>query len=200
MAVTVLPAERFEEVVTVLCDAFFDYPVMRFVLGDRPDYGARLRRLIGLFVAARVSRDELMLGVEASSGDLTAAALVNLPGDRAAAPWFDELREAVWAELGHAERTRYDAFGAASHAYDPPEPHHHLGMIGVRGSHRGTGLGRVLLERVHQIAATAPESAGVSLTTELPANVTLYEHFGYRVAGHSRIAPELETWSMFRPC
>ena len=34
--------ERFDEVVETLCDAFRDYPVMRFVLGDagtlfRPD-------------------------------------------------------------------------------------------------------------------------------------------------------------------
>jgi hypothetical protein len=37
----------------------------------------------------------------------------------------------------------------------------------------------------------------VSLTTEVPQNVRLYEHFGYEVVGHARVSPELETWGLF---
>jgi len=188
-----------DAILDALCDAFQDYPVMRFVLGDAPNYDARLHTLIGLFVQARVARGDLMLGVEGDHGRLVAAALVNLPGDPTPAPWFHDFREAVWQELGPAERERYELYGTMSHASDPKEPHHHLGMIGVRGVHRGEGLGRVLLEAVHAAAGEDPASVGVSLTTELPANVALYEHFGYRVAGHARVAPTLETWSMFRP-
>jgi hypothetical protein len=39
---------------------------------------------------------------------------------------------------------------------------------------------------------------GVSLTTEYPANVPLYERVGYTVVGHAVIAPGLETWGFFR--
>jgi hypothetical protein len=28
--------------------------------------------------------------------------------------------------------------------------------------------------------------------------VKLYEHFGYRVVGHKRVGPGLETWGMFQ--
>jgi hypothetical protein len=41
-------------------------------------------------------------------------------------------------------------------------------------------------------------SAGVSLTTEDPKNVALYQHFGYEVVAHDLVAGKLETWLFFR--
>jgi hypothetical protein len=38
----------------------------------------------------------------------------------------------------------------------------------------------------------------VSLCTETRQNVSLYEHFGYRLVGSAQVTEELETWSMFR--
>ena len=55
-----------------------------------------------------------------------------------------------------------------------------------------------LLECVEEISRDRPDSAGVSLSTEDPRNVPLYEHFGYRITGHARVAPELESWGFFR--
>ena len=53
-AVEELPADRAEEAVAVLCDSFYDYPVMRHVIGEAgDDYDMRLQTLIGFFVAAR---------------------------------------------------------------------------------------------------------------------------------------------------
>lgn len=195
----IIPASQVEEILDVLCDAFFDYPVMRYVLGDKPDYARRLRAVIGLFVAVRVAREDLMLGVRDGSGMLVAAALVNLPGGRLPPPSFEAYRNSVWAELGAEERLRYEAYGTASGGFHPSEPHHHLGMIGVRASHHGEGLGRVLLEHLHSLVAADPGSRGVSLNTELPRNVELYTYFGYRITGHAQVAPELETWGFFRP-
>ena len=45
------------EVADVLSEAFFDYPVMRFVLGAAGKYDERLSDLVALFVAARALRD-----------------------------------------------------------------------------------------------------------------------------------------------
>jgi GNAT superfamily N-acetyltransferase len=72
-------------------------------------------------------------------------------------------------------------------------------MIGVRAGFKGSGLGRRLLERVHHHSPEVAGSEGVSLHTEDPGNVPLYEHFGYEVTGRGRVAPELETWTLFRP-
>jgi GNAT superfamily N-acetyltransferase len=199
MPIQILSPSRSEEAAAVLAEAFYDYPVMRFVLGPDGDYGRRLQTLIGFFVAARVLREELVLGVTEADHRLAAVALVSLPGPR---PVPDELvrrREVVWHELGGAERARYEAFGQASQRFELESPHHHLNMIGVRPAHAGTGLARVLLDQVHQLADHDPGSSGVTLSTEDPRNLPLYERFGYQHRGYARVAPELETWSFFRP-
>jgi hypothetical protein len=53
------------------------------------------------------------------------------------------------------------------------------------------------------VAVCSPSVRNVCVTLEpnaVPsANVHLYEHFGYHVHGHARVASTLETWGMFRP-
>jgi hypothetical protein len=105
MLVTQVPPEDIHHAVTVLCDAFRDYPVMRYVLGiyDR-------------------------------GGTLAATALVTLPGERRVPEALSRQRESVWKELGPAERERYEGFGNACAQFGVDSPHHHLNMIGVRRS------------------------------------------------------------------
>lgn len=199
LRVETLRPEDAERVTAVLCDAFQEYPVMRHVLESPADYDRRLETLVGFFVAARVLREDLILGLRTSTGELIGAALVTLPGDRPPPETLAARREATWRALGAAPRARYEAFGAAAAVALQVEPtHHHLNMIGIRGPHRGSGLARLLLERVHAIAARDPASAGVSLTTELESNVSLYRRFGYKVVGQARTPAGLSTWGMFR--
>lgn len=198
-SVVVVPTRDSEEVVDVLCEAFRDYPVMRFVLGpDAAEYDRQLRVLVGFFVKAREVRDETLLGVPGAEG-LVAAAIVSDPHGPPAPPSFKALREAVWEELGQGARERYEAFGGACAPFLTASPHIHLNMIGVRNSARGQGLGRLLLQAVHDLSLRNPASTGVSLTTENEANLSLYEHFGYEIVGEARVGPGLRTWSFFRP-
>ena len=191
--------DRADEIVAVLCDAFHDYPVMRHVLGTTPDdYGVRLRTLIGLFVAARMLRKEPAIGI-ADGGSLLAVATTTPPGHRDAPRAFLDLREQTWATLGDGPRERYERLGELWQHVAVTEPNLHLNMIGVCGSHTGSGLGRRLLDAVHELSHQDAESTGVSLTTEHKANVPLYEHFGYHIVGHVRIADGLESWGFFRP-
>jgi len=169
------------------------------VLGDKPGYDRRLRVLVDFFVSARVFRDEPVLGVHDEDGALAAAAIVSLPGERPAPEALAVRREEVWREIGAAERERYEAFGDACARFTLEAPHHHLNMIGVRRTYAGRGFARGLLDAVHDLAQADSQSAGVTLTTESPENVALYQHFGYRVLGHARVSDELETWTFFRP-
>ena len=193
----IVTADRHAEVASVLTEAFRDYPVMQFVLGHEGDYDRRLETLVHFFTTARVLRDEIMLAVEDDAGPV-AAALVSYP-DRPSPPALAEVRERTWESLGSAARERYESFGHAAGAFDPDRPHIHLNMIGVRDRGRGSGLARQLLDHVHGLSADDPSSTGVSLTTEDPANVSLYRHFGYEIIGHERLGPGLETWGFFRP-
>jgi GNAT superfamily N-acetyltransferase len=169
------------------------------VLGDAGGtYGDAMATLTYLFVMARLLRREPILGIGAR-GALSAVALVSRPDGAAPPPGFDTLRQAVWQELGPEARDRCDAFGEATRPLTVAAPHIHLNMLGVRTDAQGKGLGRRLLDRVHTLARDDAHAQGVTLTTEDPKNVALYRHCGYEVVGQARVAPELETWAMFRP-
>ena len=185
------------DVVRVLCEAFAEYPVMRYVLGDQGDYLARLRTLIGFFHGARVLRGDAILGVS-RGGELVGVALCSLP-DRVAPAEMAELRGRTWAELGADARERYDEFGRAWEPLGVAEPNIHVNMLAVPPRYQGQGLGRRLLEQVHLMSREREDSLGVTLTTESAANVPFYERQGYRVVGHRVVAPGLETWGFFRP-
>ncbi|MDQ3998171.1 MAG: GNAT family N-acetyltransferase [Gemmatimonadota bacterium] len=195
---TLLSLDDVPDVVSVLGEAFYDYPVMRYVLGPAQPYDERLRRLVELFVSRRAYLNEPMLGVRDAAGTLVAAATVTLPGPENPPATFLALRESIWAELGADAQARYATFAAASEGLAIDAPHHYLDMIGVRRSHQGRGLARVLLEAVHDLSRADERSSGVRLSTERASNVTLYEHFGYRVRGHARVDHDLETWVLFR--
>jgi GNAT superfamily N-acetyltransferase len=187
-----------EAVTALLCDAFADYPVMRFLLGSTGDYRARLRTLIGLFVANRAVPGDPFFGYTVGT-ELGGVALCTPPNPPAVSPALEEIRERAWATLGTDVRDRYAACVNAWGEVGIAEANVHLNMIGVRPRYRGRGLARPLLERVQALSRELPASHGVTLTTEDPRNVTLYRYFGYELVDRRRIAPELETWGFFRP-
>ena len=194
-----LGKEHVAAVTRVLSEAFYDYPVMRYVLGEHHgDYEQRLSTLVNFFVMARVLRDEELLGTM-SGADPVATALVSYRGRRKSPEELAVLRDAVWDELGPNTKSRYEAFATACAPFEVPNPHIHLNMIGVSREAQGSGLGRVLMDHIHGMSFRDPLSKGVTLTTEDPSNVPLYEHFGYRVVGHAKVPPGLETWGFFRP-
>lgn len=194
-----LGEEDVADVIDVVCDAFADYPVMRFVLDyDHPQYAQRLHRFVHFIVMARLYRSEFMHGI-VDGGVLQGTALTSLPARPVTSAPLDALREALWNELGPEARVRYEAYGAAFARFVPPDHHYHLNVLAVRHAAHGKGYARVLLEHVHALSRDDPESSGVSLTTENEANVSLYAHFGYRVIGRAEIAPGLTCWGFFRP-
>ncbi len=196
--VEVLGAADTADVVSVLCETFADDPVMGFVLGSPTGFAARLEKLVTFFVMARVLRDELVLGVRSSEG-LEAAALVSYPGARRSPPELGDRREELWAELGDRARARYEGFGRAADPLTVAHPHLHLNMIGVRAAARGTGLGRAVLEAVHDLSKHDSGSTGVSLVTSRASNVSLYRHFGYDLLGRADLEEGFSVWGFFRP-
>jgi len=198
MDVVLLKPDDAEVVADVLCDAFHDYPVMRYVLGDAEDYDRSLRTLVGFFVAARSLRNEPMLAAY-DGGHVAGVAIVTLPGESPSPAALDARRDETWRILGFAARARYEAHGTAIRPFTVDRPHHHLNMIGVRRSYAGRGIARLLMDAVHDLAAADAESCGVTLSTEAEKNVPLYQHFGYRQIGHARVDDAFDTWVFFRP-
>ncbi len=198
VSVLELRAARGDEIEDVLCDAFRSYPVMRHVLGDPgKDDDRRLRRLVHLFVAARLLSAHPIYAIE-DAGRLVAAGTTTPPGKHPRPPGFQELRDETWADLGPDALRRYEELVAVWERTPFPEPHLHVNMLGTRRSHAGRGLGRRILETIQEVSRRPPAVRGVSLSTEDPANVPLYEHCGYRVIHHTRVTESLETWLLFR--
>jgi GNAT superfamily N-acetyltransferase len=193
-----LSDKDFDDVVDVLADAFSNYPVMRFVLGEGGNTAPRLTQLIGFFVFRRMRLGGPMFGVRDKTGALVGAAVMTLPAEPEPPADVLQRHDDVWNSLGQDCRERHDIYGAHAKTVLVSEPHNHLNMIGVRHSNHGRGLARPLLEAAVEIGARDATSAGLTLTTETPANVRLYQHFGFEVFGHVLIAPELETWGLFK--
>ena len=126
-----------DDAVRVLCEAFVDYPVMRYVLGERGGYPERLRTLIGFFHGARVLRDDAILGIS-DGGELVAVARARCP-DRVEPPELDLLRERTWAALGADARARYDDCVRAWESTGVDEPNIHVNMLAVVPDLRGAG-------------------------------------------------------------
>jgi GNAT superfamily N-acetyltransferase len=193
-----LPAERAPEAVAVLCEAFHDYPVMRYFLGDRgARYDADLERMVGIFVSSRVVSGHPILAIE-EQGRPVAIATITLPGEWAQPPEVQAAREALWAELDPGAKARADGLVDIWKRTALAVPQYHVNMLGVLRSHAGRGLGGRLLREVHEMSRLDPGSTGVSLTTEDPKNVPLYQHCGYEIVAHDRFGDEFETWGFFR--
>ena len=186
------------EVVAVHCAAFRDYPTMRYLL-EPPggDYDERLATLIGLFVETVNLKGGVALGSR-EAGALVAAA-DTVRSDATEPPELATRREATWGRLGDGARSRYEAYKAATLDFEPGAPFFYLSMLGVRPDFSGRGLAKALLERVQALSLADPRSTGVFLETEDPANVSFYEHCGYRLTGHAEIGGGLEAWGFFRP-
>ena len=194
-----LARDRSPDVVDVMMDAFYDYPVMRWAIGDvGADYDRRLRVMLDVFAASKFLRDYPVLGVADDSERLVAVALV-IPATRLPMPPELERRyEELFSVLGAEGEARLSAMSEVDARLEVEEPHYYLTMIGVRHSEQGKRYARQLMDAVHEMSLGDSSSRGVALTTETAENVPLYEHFGYRVVGHEQL-DGLQTWMMYRP-
>ena len=193
-----LYAENVTEVTDVFCEAFYNYSVMKYVLGEKDDYNIRLRKLVTFFVCARALRKEPMFGIYNDERKLIAAAIVTLPGDIPPPEEFLRLRDILWSELGSEEKARYENYGKATSRLRPKEPHHHLNMIGVRPNYQGKSLARKLINKVERLVVEHSSSTGVSLDTEVDSNVQFYLHLGYKLLGQTNVDKNVETWGFFK--
>lgn len=199
MKVDALAPDDMPEILDVFCDAFSDYPVMRYVLGPGGNSLSRLRQLIGYFVLRRVRLGGPIFGARAADGTLAGVATMTVPVESVAPPDLLDARDRIFGALGPDCRARHDAYANAARFFGNLGPHHHLNMLGVRQAQHGRGVGRRLLSAVADLANADANSSGVSLTTETADNVRLYEHCGYHVVGEARVDDSFTTWGLFRP-
>ncbi len=80
----------------------------------------------------------------------------------------------------------------------PNEPHYYLTMLGVDPSYQGMGIGKKVLEELHEIAGSSHPAYPVALDTENHKNVAFYERFGYELKD-TKVIDGLRVYCMSRP-
>lgn len=199
MTVETIDRSRKPEALDVLCEAFYDYPVMRVVLAESgADYDHHLREMIDYFTENRFARGRPLYAIR-QDGAMVAVAVCSGAESIPSPPELEEQGDRLDALLGETAVARLGAYDDLCLAGEPECPHHYLGMLGVTTPCRGKGLGRKLVEHLQEIVRSDPVSEGISLNTETAGNVPIYERLGFQIQAETK-DDYLHTWSMFWKC
>lgn len=185
------------ELAATLSRAFFDDPVMEWIL---PDADRRPRQLSRMFTAMTRHHHLAHGGVEVACDGpgIGAAALWDPPNH-----WLETRRE-EWAMVP----TFLRVFGLRTaqargvqevmKRVHPEEPHWYLAAIGSDPGVRGQGFGQALMRS--RLDRCDAEHAPAYLESSKPENVPYYQRFGFTVTEVIALpdgGPPL--WAMWRP-
>ena len=190
--------DRLDDAADVLAKAFENYPLVHYFLEHSG--ASRYQHLweaVRIVCEVRVVLNQPVKGI-LHGGRLVAVACIDTPEQQ---PWPPSLEQAYAAfeqRIGASAAGRLESYGELTTNHRPGEPHFCLILIGVHPDAQGKGYGRVLLDLVSAMSEAHPSSTGVRLDTETPANVSLYEHCGYRITEQSELGG-VPIWFMFRP-
>lgn len=196
-SVETLGSADVSQIVSVLSEVFFDYPLMRFVLGTGHDYSANLGRLVEFLVMSRLLRDDVLLGVRGADG-LDAVAVARYPEQDGSSSELSSIREDTWSRLGPDARDRFDLFRATRDSVTVDTPNLHLNMFGVRHTAQGHGYAEALMDAVHELSVFTPTSTGVTAITERESTLPLYASNGFEIVGAADVGAAFTAWGLYR--
>lgn len=180
----------------VLGRAFFDDPVLRWMLPDDAHRAGALPRVFGA-----MTRHHFLAGeaVELASGPagLGAVALWDPPGRWKQTP-REELRmmPSFLLAIGRHVR-RGQTIAELMKRNHPEEPHWYLGIIGSDPDVRGAGFGQELMRS--GLDRCDADGAPAYLESTNESNVPYYLRFGFDVTGEITIPGGPTMWQMWRP-
>jgi GNAT superfamily N-acetyltransferase len=182
-------AEDVHRLKAVLAEAFFEDPVLGWLMPDDSKRRARLRR----FFAIELRHLALPRGRVWTTSDLTGAALSLPPG-----AWRVPLRvtllegSAFGVHLSRAAR-----LGAAMEWRHVRESHYYVRDVGVHPDMQGKGLGSALLRPM--LDRCDWEGLPAYLEASSERNAALYERLGFQLTDELRIAGSPPLRLMLRP-
>lgn len=184
----VAPADSARALATVAL-AFANDPMMRWSFPDPGRYLALAPDFLRAFGGASFTQ-----GTADQAGDFAAVALWLPPGF---APDGETMGAIIQANMP-AERMQ-DGGGLMEQMerFHPKEPHWYLPLIGTDPPRQGKGFGSALLE--HAMSRCDRDGKPAYLESSKPANIPLYERFGFKVMGTIQQGSSPPLTPMFRP-
>lgn len=183
------PARRAEAadqptIVKILVSAFFDDPTWAWAFPDPQRRAGQQERLWTLFAQGAQRYPWVWL----ADGDTATAVWIPPSGTELSEKQETEL-EALLVELLGADASRVLHLVELFEQVHPrEEPHFYLTLLGTHADHRGHGYGLGLLaenlRRIDELGLPA------YLEASNPANVALYERYGFRAVGRFSPPPD----------
>lgn len=169
---------QVREMSQVLARAFYDDPVMTWMLPDDSDRLRALTRVYSAMIRHHfLARQAVEISGEADS--IGAAALWDPPGQWRHTP-SEELRmmpSFLWAMRKNVSRGR--AIAELMTEHHPEEPHWYLAVIRSDPEVRGRGYGQALMRS--RLDRCDVEAAPAYLESSKESNVPYYKRFGFEV-------------------
>lgn len=184
------------ELSRTLARAFYDDPVMIWLLPDAQSRRAQLFRLFGAVTRHHhLGRD----AVEVACGgrDIGAAALWNPPNEWQETRWGQLAMMPTFIRVFGRHSARGRAVQELMKRLHPEKPHWYLAVLGSDPSVRGTGFGQVLMRsRLDRVDA---EHAPAYLESSKHQNLAYYQRFGFEVTDEIALPHGGPTmWPMWR--
>ena len=191
-----LNIEDREKIVEVLFVAFEQDPLMYYFFGNEYQ---NLAEYVMQYICDLAHLANLSLLGAFIERELKGVALIAPPeaSERNKQEEIAKLDEELATAVGKAVITRIEAYFKIKEAHKPKQPHFYLDILGVTPKSQGQGVGKALIETLHKMSESSPQSCGVALDTENESNLEFYERLGYSVSTITNLN-RLKIWSMFR--
>jgi GNAT superfamily N-acetyltransferase len=176
----------------VMAEAFYDDPILTWLMPNDAKRLARLRRFFGV----ELGHLALPRGRVWTTGELSAAALT-LPPGAWRVPIHTTLLEGTAFGIRLSRAARLGAAMEWRHGRDVRGPHYYFRDVGVLPAMQGNGLGSALMRPT--LDRCDRESVPAYLEASSERNAALYERLGFRVTRELRVAGSPPLRLMLRP-
>jgi len=185
---------------SLLYHSYRNEPTFRYLLNaERPGYRQRIRATIRELIFLHFERGETVLGVlDKASQRLLGVVFVSDVGLKMDISQQLRWRLKMTLTAGFEATRRFISYYNDVQSSLPDKHHRLVSLIGIHPEFQKRGLGRMLMEAVHELTEKDHESIGLFLDTGNTRYLSFYESLGYRSFAELPLGELTET-VLFRP-
>ena len=191
--------DSLEVATDVLARAFEGDPLIRYFLsGHEKDYLEGVRRIFEYQCLMYIEMELPIFGT-VKNHQITGIACLSVPEKKDRPDSLIEADRQFEEFMGPDSFDRIKRYMKLNNKNTPRKSHHYLAALGVHPNFQGQGFGRLLLDRVSEMALDHGVSTGVFLETAKTKNVEMYNHFGYNLLATEKLDGIVKLSYMFKP-